>query len=113
MSSSSVSVTRLLNAFGQDLTLTRAGTPTYDPATGTVSNGAGSTITCRGAFIYRDLMNADGTLVRGAERRLLIDAATASGTPQVGDTVDGTKIAAVRAFTPGGVVVAWDCEVDS
>ena len=113
MSSDAISVTDLLEDFGRDLTLTRAGTPTYDPSTGTVSNATGTTVTCRGVFIYRDLMNADGTLVRGAERRLLIDAATASGAPQVGDTVDGTKIAAVRAFTPNGVAVAWDCKVDS
>ena len=104
MSADDVSVTELLEDFGQDLTLTRAGT---------VSNAAGSTISVRGVFIYRDQMNADGTVVRGTDRRLLIDAATASGAPQIGDTVDGTKISAVRAFTPGGTVVAWDCKVDA
>lgn len=113
MSADDVSVTELLEDFGQDLTLTRAGTPTYDASTGTVSNAAGSTISVRGVFIYRDQMNADGTVVRGTDRRLLIDAATASGAPQIGDTVDGTKISAVRAFTPGGTVVAWDCKVDA
>lgn len=113
MSSDAVSVTNLLETFGQDLTLARAGTPTYNPATGTVSNGTPTSITCRGVFIYRDQMNADGTVIRGAERRLLIDARTASGAPQIGDTVDGTKLSEVRAFTPGGTVVAWDCKVDA
>ncbi len=113
MSAEDVSVAELLEDFGQDLTLNRAGTPTYDPSTGTVSNGTPTTISVRGVFIYRDQMNADGTVVRGTERRLLITAAGATGTPAIGDTVDGTKISHVRAFTPNGTVVAWDCKVDA
>jgi hypothetical protein len=113
MSAEDVSVADLLEDFGQDLTLTRAGAPTYDPSTGTVSNGSPATVSVRGVFIYRDLLNANGSVVRGADRRLLITAEGATGAPEVGDTVDGTKIAAVRAFTPNGTVVAWDCKVDA
>lgn len=113
MSAADVDVAELLEDFGQDLTLARAGAPTYNPATGTVTNGTPTTISVRGVFIYRDQMNRDGTVVLGAERRLLITAAGATGTPAIGDTVDGTKISDVRAFTPNGTVVAWDCKVDA
>lgn len=113
MSAAEVDVADLLETFGQDLTLSRAGAPTYDPSTGTATSGTPTTISVRGVFIYRDQMNADGTLVRGAERRLLITATGATGTPVIGDIVDGTKIAEVRPFTPNGTVVAWDCKVDA
>jgi hypothetical protein len=113
MSAEDIDVTDLLVDFGRDLTLTRAGAATYVPSTGTVSSGAGSTVTVRGVFVYFDRKNLDGTVVRGGERHLLIDALTASGAPAIGDTVDGTKISAIRAFQPGSTVVAWDCTVDS
>jgi hypothetical protein len=53
----------------------------------------------------------DGTIVRMGDRRLLVTADGATGTPAVGDFVDGHKIVNVRTFAPNGVVVAWDCQV--
>lgn len=114
MSAAEVDVAELLEDFGQDLTLRRVGTRVYNPATGTIiATSTPLDISVRGVFIYRDQMNADGTVIRGADRRLLITATGATGTPAVGDTVDGTKISHVRTFAPNGTVVAWDCKVDA
>lgn len=113
MSADDLDVADLLEDFGQDLTLRRAGTQTYVPATGKVTTGAPITLEVRGAFISRDNYNRDGTLVRGADRHLLITADGLVGAPAIGDTVDGMKISAVRAFVPNGTVVAWDCKLEA
>ena len=111
MSAEEVDVTDLLDDFGQDLTLARAGTPTYAPSTGLVTNGTPTTLSVRGVFIYFDHTNFDGTIVRAGDRRLLITATGATGTPAVGDIVAGHKIVNVRTFAPEGTIVAWDCQV--
>lgn len=111
MSAEDVDVADLLEDFGQDLTLTRAGAPTYDPATGVMSNAAGTTVSVRGVFVDFNHMNVDGTVVRAGDRRLLITAAGATGTPALGDTVSGLKVINVRTFAPNGTVVAWDCQM--
>lgn len=111
MSINDLSVADLLDEFGQALTLTRAGVPTYAPATGTVSNATGTSMDVRGVFINYHSDNVDGTLVRRGDRRLLITAVGATGVPAVGDIVEGHKVLDVRTFEPNGVVVAWDCQV--
>lgn len=111
MSSDDVSVADLLEDFGQDLTLTRAGTPTYNPATGTVTNASGTTISVRGVFIYFRREEIDNTVVKMGDRRLLVTADGATGAPSIGDIVSGHKIINVRSFAPNGTVVAWDCQV--
>jgi len=111
MSYLDVSVADLLDDFGQDLTLRRVGVSSYDAATNTITPAAVVTYAVRGVFIQFRHENVDGTVVRMGDRRLLVTADGATGTPAVGDFVDGHKIVNVRTFAPNGVVVAWDCQV--
>ena len=104
-------VAYLLQDFGSDLTLTRAGAPSYDPATGLVANAAGSTIVVRGVFISYTDASIDGTLVQRGDRRLLISAANSAGAPEVNDTVEGLKILDVQTIAPNGIAIAWTCQV--
>lgn len=104
-------VARLMQKFGSDLTLTRPGTPTYNPATGTVTSTAASTITARGVFIeYRD-DHIDGTMIRRGDRKLLLAAQGATGTPAVEDTVAGLKVVEVRTIAPNGTPIGWACQM--
>lgn len=104
-------VADLLQDFGSDLVLTRAGNPTYDPTAGTVANAAGTTLTVRGVFINYMDRDVDGTLVRMGDRKLLISAEGSDGAPEIHDTVDGMKIIDVRSFAPNGTDIAWTCQV--
>lgn len=100
----------LLEKFGADLTLTRAGTPTYNPATGDVTADADTAFTIRGVFVaYRD-EHIDGTLIQSGDRKLLVSADGSETAPQKGDVVDGMSLINVRTFAPNGIAVAWSCQ---
>ena len=105
------SVLQLMRDFGSDLTLSRAGAATYDPSAGTVSNGTPTTLSARGVFIEYHQDNIDGTLVKRGDRKLLLAAEGATGTPAVDDVVSGMKVVDVRTIAPNGVPIAWTCQV--
>lgn len=104
-------VLQLMQDFGSTVTLTRAGTATYNPATGITTNSTGSSMTARGVFINYADRNIDGTLVRQGDRRLLLAASGATGVPAVNDEVAGYKVLDVREIAPNGTAIAWACQV--
>lgn len=104
-------VLQLMQDFGSDLTLSRAGVAIYNPTTGTVTNGTPSSFTARGVFIEYREDNIDGTLVKRGDRKLLLAASGATGTPAVNDIVNGLKVLDVRTIAPNGVPIGWTCQV--
>lgn len=104
-------VASLLEDLGSDLTLERPGTPTYDPATGTVASASDATLTILGVFINYLDSEVDGTVVQQGDRRLLVAATGSDGAPEIGDVVADHKIVDVRTLAPAGTAIAWTCQV--
>lgn len=103
-------VAYLLEDFGSDLTLTRDVGGTYDPATGTYTNGTATTFTVRGVFInYRD-DRVDGSVIQMGDRQLLVSSGGSTTVPQIGDLVGGLRLIDVRTFAPNGTAIAWACQ---
>lgn len=105
------SIHYLLDRHGSTLALTRLAFGAYDPATGAAPPGAVSTFLVRGVFINYSDDNIDGTTVRSGDRRLLVAAANAVTTPQIGDRVDNCQIIDVQTYAPNNTPVAWSCQV--
>jgi hypothetical protein len=105
------SVAHLLQEYGSNLTVTRPGAATYNPATGILTSAAATTYTVQGVFINYEDRNVDGTVVRAGDRRLLVSTIGTTGTPQIDDAVGGLKIVDVRTIAPSGVPIAWACQV--
>jgi len=104
-------VTHLLDDFGSELALTRAGVPVYNPATGTTSTSGGGTFTLRGVFINYVDANVDGTTIRMGDRRLLVAVQGSTTAPQIDDVVQGLRVVDVRAIAPNGVPIAFSCQM--
>ena len=104
-------VSRLLEDFGSDLTLTRQAAGAYNPATGTMAATTPVNHTIRGVFINYTDANVDGTVVRMGDRRLLVSAKGAAVAPQINDLVSGLQVIDVRTIAPNGVAIAWACQM--
>jgi hypothetical protein len=104
-------VSQLMEDFGSTLTVTRSTPGTYAPSTGAMTGATISTFTVRGVFINYTDSNVDGTVVRMGDRRLLVAATGAGGTPAVGDRVSGLQVIDVRTIAPNGVAIAWACQM--
>jgi hypothetical protein len=104
-------VSHLMEDFGSTLTVTRSVPGTYTPSTGAMTGASTSTFTVRGVFINYVDANVDGTVVRMGDRRLLIAATGAGGTPAVGDRVSNLQVIDVRTIAPNGVTIAWACQM--
>jgi hypothetical protein len=104
-------VAHLLQDFGSALTLTRGGTPAYNPATGTTTTSGGGTFTVRGVFINYADENVNGTTIRSGDRRLLVAAQGSTTAPQIDDVVGGLKVIDVRTIAPNGTPIAYSCQM--
>ena len=110
---------RLLTKFGQDITLRKLTPAVYDPSTGATTPGTSDT-TRKGVLLDYDRVNfgetlQDGTLVTGADRRLLLDANGVA--PTLADrifTVGGNEwvIRDIKTLDPSGASpVLYDCRI--
>ena len=113
---------RLLQKFGQAVTLSRPSTsaPTYDPATGVSSPVAPATYSGRGAVFDYKQTDVNATLVQAGDQRLYLSPFQADGTampePTTSDDValaDATVYSVQRAgkVAPAGTVVLYDLQL--
>lgn len=107
---------RLVDRFGQPLTLVSRGFGAYDPATGTkpvTEVNTGFT----GYFGSYDIQEIDGVNVIRGDRKLILGSTDAEGlpiSPEVDDQVDGdgdtVSIVSVGKIMSNGVVVCYICQ---
>jgi hypothetical protein len=93
------------------LTLRRNGS--IDPADGSFVQGSTSTTNLKGVVINYTDQQADGTLIKRGDLKLVI---TSYIKPNIGDTViiDGSEYSVlepITTFNPGGVVLGYEMQV--
>lgn len=107
-------VARLLQQYGRTMTLTRPATQTYNAATGGTTGGAADTYSVYGAVFDYAQSEIDGSLIRQGDRRIYLQAAGLTVTPQTGDTVTaGAKtysVVASRPLDPAGTAVLHEVQ---
>ena len=105
--------TRLLERFGQAVTLTRYGDAAYDPATGTTVPSE-TVYPATGAKLDYAQRDIDGTLIKVGDCRVYL-APNLAVTPQTGDTItigaEVWKVVTSRPLAPAGTVVLHDAQV--
>lgn len=105
---------RLLARFGQPVTLSRAATGAYDPATSGVTSAAPTALTRRGALFdfAAGVTNLRGNLVQATDRQLLLEAGEA---PALTDSIviggQTFTIVSIGELNPAGVPVMYDLHV--
>jgi hypothetical protein len=108
----------LLTEFGQALTITTSVVGEYDPATGTTSS---SVTSHEGYGVLLDYglhgsgsYNTPGTLVQQGDKQLLLSPDLVTP-PQMDDVVTFSQvnytIKNIKAISPAGVPVLYDCNV--
>ncbi len=115
---SAATAERLLQKFGQDVTLSRPSTsaPTYDPATGVSTPAAPATYAGRGAVFDYKQTDVNQTLVQAGDQRLYLSPASPMVEPATSDTVtlaNGKTYSIVRGgeVNPAGTVVLYDLQL--
>jgi hypothetical protein len=115
----------MLAEFGQAVTLTKAGTATYDPTTGTTSVTGGGSQTVSGcvfeysSFIRSGQRSEPGSLIQAGDKQLLLAATATDGTalnaPKPTDVVTVGSVAytitAVAPLDPAGTPVYYECNI--
>lgn len=111
---SAATATRLLTKFGQDVTLTRQATGTYDPALSTAPVTE-TTETRKAVLLDYDRINfgqtlQDGTRIQMGDRRCLMGADGSEPTTLDFITVGGVKypIKVVKILSPAGTPILYD-----
>lgn len=106
---------RLLEKYGQHMTLTTRTTGTYVPATGTSAvTEAGQTVT--GAVFDYPAHKIDGTLIRVGDKQVIVAASGLTVTPAPGMSVtdvDGNvfEVITAEALNPAGTAVIHTLQV--
>jgi hypothetical protein len=119
---SAATAERLLQKFGQAVTLSRPSTsaPTYDPATGISTSVAPATYIGRGAVFDYKQTDVNATLVQAGDQRLYLSPFQADGSampePKTSDEIalaNGTTYSIVRAgkVDPAGTKVLYDLQL--
>lgn len=109
---------RLLAKFGQTVTLSRPSltTPTYNPASGTVTAGSAAAYSAKGAVFDLHQDEKDTALVQERDQRLYLSALQINGAalpePTTRDAIviGGTTyaITSVGKIAPAGTAVLYD-----
>lgn len=104
---------RLLQRFGARTTLTRPGTPTYDPETGETTATPVVENCTAAVFPYGDKF-VDGTLILATDRQAFI-AAVGLAEPKPGDVLawggQGLTVIKAKNIAPAGLPVLYDVQV--
>lgn len=119
---SAATAERLLQKFGQAVTLVRPSTspPTYDPATGISTPVAPASYAGRGAVFDYKQTDVNATLVQAGDQRLYLSPFQADGSampePVTSDDVvlaNGKTYSVVRGgeVNPAGTVVLYDLQL--
>ena len=115
---SAATAERLLQKFGQAVTLSRPSTnaPTYDPATGISTPVAPATYVGRGAVFDYKQTDINQTLVQAGDQRLYLSPAAPMVEPKTSDDIvlaNGTTYTVQRSgkIAPAGTVVLYDVQL--
>ena len=115
---SAATAERLLQKFGQAVTLVRPSTqpPTYDPATGISTPVVPATYAGRGAVFDYKQTDVSQSLVEAGDQRLLLSAAAPMVEPMTSDDVvlaNGKTYTVQRGgeVAPAGVVILFDLQL--
>ncbi|MGA0608832.1 hypothetical protein [Caldimonas sp. KR1-144] len=104
---------RLLQRFGAQTTLTRPGTPTYDPETGETTATPVVDSCTAAVFPYGDKY-VDGTQILATDRQAYI-AAVGLTEPKPGDVLlwggSGLTVIKTKNIAPAGLPVLYEAQV--
>jgi hypothetical protein len=98
---------RLINKYGQAVTLSRIVGGSVDPVTGAVVAGADGSIQAKGILLNYKAGDIDGTRIMQGDRMLVIDGYTfplKTDVPQIGAEKLGS-IVDIRSVSPGGTKI--------
>lgn len=116
---SSMAMQRLVNQFGQEVTLRKPAYGAYDPATGSVGTGTSTDYTVKCYMAEFDLSEVNNDNVVRGDRKALLPARDTSGTlipePDAEDSIvgfgDTVKVIAVQTIYHGDYVACYICQV--
>ena len=112
-----IDLQRLVNQYGEPLTLVSKSFGAYDPTTGTNTETT-TDIPFIGYMAMYDLGEIDGTYIIRGDRKLILGSTDSEGdpiSPEPGDEVtgtgDGVSIVSVGKIMSNGVVICHICQV--
>jgi len=111
---------RLLEQFGQVVTITHVEPGTYDPATGGVTNTT-TTQLGSGIIMQWETRQIDGELIKTNDKKLLLSPLNTLGSeltaPVLGDTITDvtgtvyTFVVPLKTINPAGTTILYECNV--
>jgi len=104
--------TKLLTDKGQQVTINRAVTNSFNPVTGIITPGTATNIVGYGAAFDYNANQIDGTLVQNGDIRFILEP---TDEPAIEDTVvidsDTYKVISVKKTAPAGIVVNYELQL--
>lgn len=104
---------KLVDRYGQDLTLIKSTTGAYDPATGSATATTENYIFT--GYMYDVLEGVEGNDIRRGSRKCVIPPTSLGTVPDDGDQISGSgdvvSINRVTTMYSGASVVCYICEV--
>ncbi len=105
----------LLAEFGATCILAVPGAGTYDPATGTKSNGSSTDHNITAVVLNFPQKYIDGTLIKTGDKRVILSSVGLAVDPEPGHVfIDGggsNKVITAKAVAPAGSAVIWILQV--